>query len=354
MPCYYPKTAYRKEGGNSGPIVFQRPTGHSGVYLKIPCGKCMGCLVNKSRMLSIRIIHEAKQHEHNWFGTVTYDDDHIPHGHNLSNRDHRLLHKYIRKARKPLKHRYVTAAEYGGTTSRPHYHPVLFGLELTDLETWHTNNRGDKFYRAHELEEVWKRGQILVSDLTITSARYVASHTEKTVKEAGNKYDANGKRRPYLAVNKETGEITQRVWPFMRYSNKPGIGKGWFDQWMGDLRHGNMIVNGKKEPIPRYYLEQIKKADQELYDRLREKRLKAIETDEFKWNNTPERLRVREIVAEKTKGFVFSKSTIKYHRRGSDHQEVPRNVYIEEPAIGDLQEKVAKIAETILTEAHKK
>ena len=47
-------------------------------YIDIPCGKCVGCLLDRSRDWATRCMLEAKDHEHNCFITLTYNDDHLP------------------------------------------------------------------------------------------------------------------------------------------------------------------------------------------------------------------------------------------------------------------------------------
>ena len=44
----------------------------------VPCGHCPACEARRKSDLQLRIQIEAKKHKHNWFITLTYDDEHLP------------------------------------------------------------------------------------------------------------------------------------------------------------------------------------------------------------------------------------------------------------------------------------
>lgn len=44
----------------------------------IPCGHCIGCLLENSRQWATKGCYEAELHKENWFLTITYDDEHLP------------------------------------------------------------------------------------------------------------------------------------------------------------------------------------------------------------------------------------------------------------------------------------
>ena len=80
MTCYHPLTAYidldcKTENGKKK-IVFSTPKGLSQYEeIKLPCGKCIGCRLERSRQWAVRAVLEALLHEHNCFITLTYDDE---------------------------------------------------------------------------------------------------------------------------------------------------------------------------------------------------------------------------------------------------------------------------------------
>ena len=47
-------------------------------WTPIPCGQCIGCRIDYSRMWADRCILEAKEHDNNAFVTLTYDPEHLP------------------------------------------------------------------------------------------------------------------------------------------------------------------------------------------------------------------------------------------------------------------------------------
>ena len=79
MTCYKPLLAWRDPynlGKNGKPSLTFK--GHSGLEpIKIPCGQCLGCRLERSRQWATRCIHEASLWSHNCFLTLTFDDGHL-------------------------------------------------------------------------------------------------------------------------------------------------------------------------------------------------------------------------------------------------------------------------------------
>ena len=44
----------------------------------VPCGHCAACESSRKSDLQLRIQMEIEKHKHNWFITLTYDDEHLP------------------------------------------------------------------------------------------------------------------------------------------------------------------------------------------------------------------------------------------------------------------------------------
>ena len=121
-------------------------------FIEIPCGKCIGCRLDYSRDWANRMMLEASYHEQNYFITLTYDDLHVPKSYypcpetgealpslTLSKRDVQLFLKRLRKLT-GQQFRYYLCGEYGSTTHRPHYHLIVFGLVLDDLQPLRTTD----------------------------------------------------------------------------------------------------------------------------------------------------------------------------------------------------------------------
>lgn len=48
------------------------------IPLQIPCGQCIGCRLDYSRRWAVRCCLEAQQYDHNFFITLTYNDENLP------------------------------------------------------------------------------------------------------------------------------------------------------------------------------------------------------------------------------------------------------------------------------------
>lgn len=206
----------------------------------IRCGNCMGCRIDRSREWANRCLLELQYHQSAYFVTLTYSDDFVPVSHyadpstgeaqpslTLRKRDLQLFFKRLRKRHvKPL--RYFAAGEYGGKTLRPHYHAIIFGLELGDLVPYGRNFRGEMTYTSDFLHSVWARrdapiqsgsvtsvmtpevkaalctpyGRVVVAPVTWETCAYVARYTTKKLYSMDAKYyDEFGLEPPFLAMS---------------------------------------------------------------------------------------------------------------------------------------------------------
>ena len=95
----------------------------------VPCGKCRPCKIAKASEWAARMIHEGDYHKSNVFSTLTYSDDNLPKNLELSERHLTLFFKSLRKHLNNRLIKYFACGEYGETTSRPHYHAILFNIE---------------------------------------------------------------------------------------------------------------------------------------------------------------------------------------------------------------------------------
>lgn len=156
----------------------------------IPCGKCLGCRVDKANDWATRCTIEAKNWPVNCFITLTYNNENLPKNRSLIKKDCQNFFKRLRKKHKGVKSRtwkgkeeypirYFICGEYGPKTLRPHYHAGIFNWRPTDLEYLKENLVGDKLYTSKELEKIWKKGFITVGDLTYESAAYIARYVMK-------------------------------------------------------------------------------------------------------------------------------------------------------------------------------
>lgn len=210
MSCFHPKVAWDLtpdfENGIerivnfSVPLEIQGKLERQGRRLSIPCRKCLGCRLAKSREWANRAVMEQCYHDQSWFLTLTYDDDHLPrsfatdqftgeiisvHG-TLVKKD---LQDFLKRLRKNARQsfRYFSAGEYGGQTFRPHYHLLIFGLSLDDLSVVSRNFAGQQYYVSDIISKCWPQGIHILGPVSWQSAAYVARYT---MKKANSDYNS--------------------------------------------------------------------------------------------------------------------------------------------------------------------
>lgn len=285
MTCFHPLSAYRTHGGE---IVFnQNKKGLNIVEaLKLPCGQCVGCRLERSRQWAMRCMHEAELHENNVFITLTYAPQHLPSGGTLV-LDH--FQKFMKRLRKKFgpNIRFYHCGEYGELQGRPHYHAILFNIDFDDKYPWTTRN-GFPVYRSPTLEQLWPYGSSEIGTVTFESAAYVARYILKKV---------NGKNADehYQVIDPETGEIFQRKPEYTTMSRRPGIAAGWFDRFHSDVYpHDRVIVRGKPMRPPKFYDTKYEILDPSGFEQV--KFLRWEQSQKFVDNQSPVRLNVRERV----------------------------------------------------------
>lgn len=185
MPCFKPLDAfiskhYHPDTGKRS-ILFGVP-GNVMAFdsVKLPCGQCVGCRLERSRQWALRCMHESKLHDRNCFITLTYDEAHLPPDRGLHYRDFQLFMKRLRK-RFGDNIRFYMCGEYGEKVGRPHFHACLFGHDFDDKKLWSTTPAKSKLYRSESLEELWPNGFSSVGDVTFESAAYVARYITKKI-----------------------------------------------------------------------------------------------------------------------------------------------------------------------------
>ncbi len=257
-----------------------------GKAIQLPCGRCIGCRIDKSKQWAVRCVHEAQLYENNSFISLTYSDKHLPPDGGLCPRHFQLFMKRLRKYFAPLTIRFYQCGEYGEQFGRPHYHALLFNLEFPDKEIFKIN-QGTPLYISPILEKIWGKGFCSIGEVNIKTAGYVSRYIMK-------KITGEPAHEHYTKINTDTGEIYQVEPEYTTMSLRPGIGKGWFDKYKSDVFPGDFVViDGKKFKTPKYYSELLRGLDPEEYEKIKAKRIENME--KHPENHTPERLAVREI-----------------------------------------------------------
>lgn len=257
-----------------------------GSSISVPCGKCIGCRVSRSRMWAARCMHEASLHPTNCFVTLTYDNFWLPGDYSLKKRHVQLFQKRLRKKYAYKKIRFFTAGEYGDKGQRPHYHLLIFNHRFNDQKIF-KQNHGNILYTSNLLSQLWPFGFSTVAPLTYQTAAYTARYVMK-------KIGGDEAAEHYLRVHPYIGTLNRVAPEFAMQSNKPGIGSGWIDKFHSDVYPSDfLIVDGKKHPVPKYYVLKLEELEQRRIQRGR----KAAALKQ-RQDNTPERLRAREAVLE--------------------------------------------------------
>lgn len=297
MPCYKPLKVLltpSRTGGKShitfpkrGYFSLGTPSGASPVAL--PCGQCIGCRLERSRQWAIRIMKELKLHDRASFLTLTYDDNNLPKTASgvstLCLRDVQLFLKSLRKHYSPQQLRFFQCGEYGETTSRPHYHMILFGTDFSsDRESIENSPSGFPQYTSPTLTRLWGRGRATISEVSFESAAYVARYCLKKITGQKSSLHYNG-----------------RIPEFVTMSRRPGIGAQYFTDFQNDIYPHDEIIPDVGRPAslpPKYFDKLLEKADPALYKEIKKKRQKNLDWFNDK-NNTDTRLATRERVKQK-------------------------------------------------------
>lgn len=288
MPCYGPLTAYySKEVNPTGKrsLIFDRKASHSGVAIRVPCGQCIGCRLERSRQWAMRCMHEKRLHERSSFLTLTYGDEFLPPDGGLSVRDLQLFMKRLRK-RKGEGVRFYACGEYGETTARPHYHVLLLNVDFDDRLHYSTAKRGERLYVSRELDDLWPQGLSVIGDVSFDSCAYVARYIMKKI--TGKGADAH-----YTVVDR-FGVVHSLQPEFTVMSRRPGIGSGWFDNFgKHAYQFDSVVVNGREVRPPKFYDSRYELCDADHLALIKRKRRSKI----VRADNTSRRRRVREVVA---------------------------------------------------------
>lgn len=230
------------------PITIANPkrlTSRDFAFIPVPCGKCPDCLMRRANSWAFRLMQDYKHVDNGYFLTFTYADDQAvrsKNGYLNLNKKHfqdfmkRLRKSYAYRAINPLTGRakwfydkvpnikYFACGEYGSKTERPHYHAVMFNVDL------------DK------VEKAWTKGGIYSGTVTYESVFYVIKYMHKGNLIPKHQYD-------------------DRLPEFQLFSK--GIGKSYLNDPVIEYHKADLkrmyvtFPGGYKKPMPRYYRERI-------------------------------------------------------------------------------------------------
>lgn len=221
-------------------------------YVSVPCGICYDCLKENARSWAVRCMLEAQQYRYNYFLTFTYDDEHLPGDRNLRKEDisnfNKKLKIYLSRNGYDSTFRFYACGEYGSTTARPHYHGIYFNLPLFDLQYYSKTKNGDFLYNSNFLTKIWGKGFVVIGELTMASASYVARYVDK--KKILTKYEKDDLIKKGIVPE------------FSLMSRRPGIGANYYDtskkKFIEDQDLNVYMPNGQVCSLPRYFKNKMK------------------------------------------------------------------------------------------------
>lgn len=321
MSCVKTLSAWRigKKPNGKDLITFNPPL-RGGEYIPLPCGQCIECRLERSRLWAVRCMHEASLSDDNCFITLTFNDENVDPIYSLRKRDFQLFMKRLRKylSLNPIRDtisgelrsryvRYFHAGEYGEEFSRPHHHAILFGIDFLDKK-FKRERDGMRYYESETLFKLWsnpKTGESYgfheISDVTFESCAYVARYVLKKI---------NGKNADdHYTIMDDQGNFHKRLPEFCTMSRRPGIGSQWYEKYKDTdiYPHDRIVIRGGFETKPpRYYSNKYELTNPLEYDIVRQNRIKkAKENPDNAWD----RQTTREIV--KTAQVKFLKRNLK-------------------------------------------
>lgn len=291
MGCDFPIPAYRSQEINPATgksrITFnpKHARNSQNFGLMLPCGRCMGCKLEKSKQWAIRCDKEAQLHEENCFLTLTFSNAHLPVDYSVHPRHMQLFMKKLRKFICPKKVRFYLGAEYGEENLRPHYHVILFGHDFNDKIFYERTTRGDTLYTSRNLSTLWPYGLSTIGAVTFESAGYTARYsTKKITGPMASDF--------YLRVHPLHGFICRVRPEFSLMSRRPGIGHGYAIKYQEEIRQSDsVIVRGRELKPPRFFDQQL--SEEEQLKLARERKAKSIQRPKLNNRNRSDKQEVR-------------------------------------------------------------
>lgn len=164
-------------------------------YIPVPCRHCLSCKIDYSRSWANRLCIELQDMQKAVFVTLTYNNENVPYVDpfrrifdpidnvmTLDKRHVQLFFKRLRKHFPDRKIRYYLCGEYGPKNKRPHYHAIIFGLDLSDfadLSMIGENELHDPYFTSPLFESIWNKGFVLLGQVNYKTCAYVARYVLK-------------------------------------------------------------------------------------------------------------------------------------------------------------------------------
>lgn len=228
-----------------------------------PCGKCSACLESRRSAWVSRCRLESLLHTSNSFVTLTYNDRDLPKDRLCNKRDIQLFLKKLRNAGRDNgfllpSFRYICVGEYGLKYGRPHYHMIVFGVDmlsrswLPSLALW---KQGYPVFTSSVLSDCWSKGFVTVDQLTDKSLRYVSKYVTKQFSG----------RSPFVMFSQGLGRGH-----FVNIENRRVVSAKPFLLSCG--YHDCFRFSENSSPLPRSAVKYLQKFYPDIYEDLKSKR----------------------------------------------------------------------------------
>lgn len=257
--------------------------------------------MNTARQWSDRCFLEMQDHDQTWFVTLTYDDETVPVSYyvddstgeyfksaTLRKRHFQLFMKRLRR-NTGQKIRFFACGEYGDRTARPHYHAILFGLDLplSDLRPYKRNDLGQMMYNSCIIDEAWNNECFDRPEDTVHGFCVVAPATYETISYTCRYVLKKAYGNDRLFYEKHGIEPV-----FTLMSRKPGLGRRWFEEHEEELFNFSGVyiptADGSKKILPGRYFKNLYSLDypDEYAIMQEENRIRNVENLKVKMKQT--------------------------------------------------------------------
>lgn len=304
------KAIYEKE-------LHNYPSGTEVIHL--PCGKCRPCRLKHASQWQERLLHELHVFPDAIFITLTYDEENLE-SDSLNRDDVQKFIKNVRRNYQGIKFvttpsgkldnpiRYLGAAEYGSKNHRPHFHIILFNLQIWDKvpdEVQSKSQTGEEQFTSKTLTRLWGKGRVNFGSVTPESCGYVARYTTKKADIDEEEYLSRNDIKE--TIDPETGElniceiITKVAPEFLFCSTKPGIGWYFYQKYkqqihvdrsgIGSIKtktknqygfeSASKTISAGSNSAPRYYDKLLAKESEQALETVKKSRKYQAQAKEF-------------------------------------------------------------------------
>lgn len=202
---------------------------------------------------------------HVTFITLTYDPENLPDGGTLVKED---FTNFVKRLKYHTRDKFVTAGlsesqngfryfgvgEYGDRFGRPHYHLVVFGVPMEDMQM--------------AIRHAWTKGHTDVGLAEPGAFKYVANYVQKKLNGDMAEKEYAGKEHPFAQMSRMPGigshvtdQIVEKLKKTQQHPKNAKFGNQIFEWYGGKLR-----INGYTYSLPDYCLQKIMRAFELEFD----------------------------------------------------------------------------------------